>query len=470
MQKTGMNRYSYGLAYSDTVSKNDLITGFSNDLANVLDAVQEGDIFLETEADVAPYSEIEKNTEKKVGINDSGVPKIEWYNTGNGTLPRRRKRMYSSKNDDVFPQVESELPQLYHDDMLGVKIGEGHGGNRIILNKSVAYIGDGNDNYTNADFATLRFYSVFLNTSVNFLATITALTENWTPSWQASKFIGNAFNFYTYENVERSVSFQFKIFSTNDDEHKAAWERINFLSRLTMPQGYGEKVNYVQPPIIQLTMGDIYHKRPAFIETLSYSVDDTYTWDTDTPFYTLPKIINVDITLKLLLSKEGTQGKRLYDYGGRFPEIPSGNEKKKEIGADGIPLKNLPINPPKVTIPEPKIKIPGTPPLPPPVKTENPVKTTDKKPIPPKIEKKKPEPVVPKKTDKYIQKVPQFTPAKIDKTFVAKPVAAKPLVNQQSKNKLDLRAKKPETPFWKVKSFQGFGGGTFGGGGAGGSF
>jgi hypothetical protein len=467
INESAANLYSYSLKYSDTDGNRVIGSGFENDLSNVLDDYQRT-ADAETDEDITPYDDVEKNRKKSVGIQNKGVPKLAKDDVGQ--FSRRPKKRYSIKNDDVFPQVESELPQLYHDDMLGVKIGEGHGGSRIILNKSVAYIGDGNDNYTNADFATLRFYSVFLNTSVNFLATITALTENWTPSWQASKFIGNAFNFYTYENVERSVSFQFKIFSTNDDEHKAAWERINFLSRLTMPQGYGEKVNYLQPPIIQLTMGDIYHKRPAFIETLSYSVDDTYTWDTDTPFYTLPKIINVDITLKLLLSKEGTDGKRLYDYGGRYPEIPSGNEKKKEIGADGIPLKNLPLNPPKVTIPTPKITIPGTPPLPPPVKTENPVKTTDKKPIPPKIEKKKPDPVVPNKQDKYIQKVPQFTPAKIDKTFVAKPVAAKPLVNQQSKNKLDLRAKKPETPFWKVKSFQGFGGGTFGGGGAGGSF
>ena len=49
------------------------------------------------------------------------------------------------------------------------------------------------------------------------------------------------------------------------DEHQNAWERLNFLSRLTLPQGYGGQVNYVQPPIIQLTMGDIYHKRSAFI-------------------------------------------------------------------------------------------------------------------------------------------------------------------------------------------------------------
>ena len=310
-----------------------------------------------------------------------------------------------------------------------------------------------------------------MNTSINFLAKVTNLTENFTPSWETSKFIGSPFNFYTYESVERSVSFQFKIFSTNSDEHKAAWERLNALSKLTLPQGYGGQVNYVQPPIIQLTLGDIYHKRTSFIETLSYSVDDNYTWDIDTLGYTLPKIINVDVTLKLILSKNSTNGVRLYDYGKYDPSVPTKEQKQKDLDSGGQPIKNQPLNIPKVNIPAPKITVPGVTPTPPaPVKPENPVVVAPKKPIPKKIEEKKPEPVVPKKTNKYIQKVPQFTPAKIDKTFVAKPVAAKPLVNQQSKNKLDLRAKKPETPFWKVKSFQGFGGGTFGGGGAGGDF
>jgi hypothetical protein len=469
------NLYGYPLKYSDTKGKNNEQSGFDNDLADVLDSYQQ-QFNDETLDDVTPYTDIEKNREKKVGISNMGVPKIEWYNSGDGILPRRSKKRYSSKADDIWPQFEVELPQLFHDDMLEIKLGNGYGGSRLKVNESVPYEGNGSDALSDADFITLRFYSVFLGTSVNFLATITSLTENFTPSWETNKFIGSPFNFYTYESVERSVSFQFKIFSTNSEEHQSAWERLNFLSKLTLPQGYGGQVNYVQPPIIQLTMGDVYHKRTSFIETLSYSVDDNYTWDTNTPFYALPKIINVDITLKLILSKGSTNGVRLYDYGGKVPTVPTQAQKKKDLDSGGTPIKNKALNVPKVNIPAPKIPTPGgVPPVTPPVtivpvKPENPVTTTPKKEIPKKVKDKKPEPVVPKKTDKYLQKIPQTPPIPIDKTFVAKPPAAKALVNQQSKNKLDLRAKPAATPFWKVKTFKGFGGGDFGGGGAGGSF
>ena len=470
LDESAANLYSYSLKYSDTDGNSVQSSGFENDLTNILDDYQKSNL-AETIEDTQPYSEVEKNRKKSVGIENRGVPKLA--KDAVGQLSRRAKKRYSSISEGVTPQVETGLDALNYEAILPTRLGEGWGGSRLKVNESVPYEGNGNDEYETADFASLRFYSVFKNTSVNFLATITALTENWTPSWETNKFIGSPFNLYTYESVERNVSFQFKIFSTSDTEHQSAWQRLNFLSSLTLPQGYAGNVNYVQPPIIQFTMGDMYRKRTAFIETLSYTVDDSYTWDTDTPFFTLPKIINVDITLKLILSKNSTDAVRLYDYGSITPEIPSKQEVKNGLTADGTPIKNKPLVTPKVVIPAPKIPniTPGTPPIQPPtpVTPENPVKTAGKNPIPKKIKEKKPEPVVPKKADNYIQKVPQVPPIKVLTTGTVQAPAAKPLVNQTSKNKLDLRAKKPETPFWKYKNFQGFGGGDFGGGTAGGN-
>ena len=445
------NFYTSTIKYSRTKDLTNR-SEFPNDLSDIL-VSRQGNAY-ELPADITPYDDVDKNRQKSAGIDNDGVPKLEFYNKSS----KQAKKRYSSKADDISPQVETNLSQLFHDDMISIRQGDGYGNSRLIVNTKAPYEGDGDLKLSLADFITLRFYSVFLNTSVNFLSTITGLTENWTPSWETNKFIGSPFNFYTYESVERSVSFQFKIFSTDLDEHQNAWERLNFLSRLTLPQGYGGQVNYVQPPIIQLTMGDIYHKRSAFIETLSYTVDDTYTWDSDTYGYKLPKVISVDITLKLLLSKASTNGVNLYDYGDGTPNIASKKQKQNSSGADSIPIKNKPLVIPKVIIPAPKITIPGTPP-PPPVKVENPVVTTTKKPIPKKVKEKKPDPIVPKKENKYIQKVPQGPVIQTLTTGVAKSP-----YQQKLKSKIPLKPKKLIV-FPPVK----FGGGDFAGAGAGGS-
>lgn len=185
------------------------------------------------------------------------------------------------------------------------------------------------------DFVPLKFYSIAKGTAVNFRATITGLNENLSPSWESNKTLGNPFSYYTYSGIERSVTFTFKVFSLNAEEHKQAWERINFLTGLVYPaNGIGVSGNvFITPPFLKLTLGDMFKNAEGFIETLSYNVDDTYPWEigfdidrnSDVENYKLPRIINVDITYKFLdtmgdsyaIGQDGTfLANRFYSFGG----------------------------------------------------------------------------------------------------------------------------------------------------------
>jgi hypothetical protein len=146
-----------------------------------------------------------------------------------------------------------------------------------------------------ADFVTLKFKSPLLTPAqtVRFRATITGLTETMTPTWDTAKFIGNPFPLYTYNQVERMVTFNFKVFSLNMAEHVAAWEKLNFLTSLCYPQEYSNiysptdfennKMNnytHVTPPFIEFTLGSMFVNKYAIIDSLSYTVDDSYPWET----------------------------------------------------------------------------------------------------------------------------------------------------------------------------------------------
>jgi hypothetical protein len=144
-----------------------------------------------------------------------------------------------------------------------------------------------------SDFVLLKFSSPLLPAPKQawFRSTITGLTETVSPQWDSSKFIGNPFPLYTYNQVERTVQFTFKVYSTNAAEHIACWERINFLTSLCYPQEYSNiqvandisKLNsqtHVTPPFIKFTLGNMYEDRWAIIESLTYTVDDSYPWET----------------------------------------------------------------------------------------------------------------------------------------------------------------------------------------------
>lgn len=165
-------------------------------------------------------------------------------------------------------------------------------------------------NESEDDYAPLIFKAVG-GDSIQFRATIDGLTETFSPSWDSNKFAGNPFSYHTYTGIERSVGFNFKIFSLNLDEHKIAWDKLNELTGLVYPLGYNSNSS-IKPPFIQFTLGDLYKKKYSFIDSLSYTFDDTTPWEIDEKGYRLPTMISVSIGLKFLETRGNTSGKKFY--------------------------------------------------------------------------------------------------------------------------------------------------------------
>jgi hypothetical protein len=195
------------------------------------------------------------------------------------------------------------------------------------------------------DFITLKFKSKSTGETANFRATVTGISETVSPSWDTSKFIGSPFNYYTYSSIERSVSFNFKVYSTTPLQHIAAWQRINFLTGLAYPQGYNGP--YVIPPFITFTLGSLYKNKDAYIDSLSYTMDDTAGWEigsigvgeyakiqingdsTIMKNYKCPIVVDVAITLKFVETSNNTIGKNFYGFD-RLPR--AGGSATGEIG------------------------------------------------------------------------------------------------------------------------------------------
>jgi len=179
------------------------------------------------------------------------------------------------------------------------------------------------------DYVPLKFLSVGTSTMVVFRGTITGLSEQFSPSWDSSRFIGSPFNFYTYQSIERTVQFSFKVFSLTKDEHRICWQKLAHLSSLCYPQNYTDAGNAVTAPFLKFTMGDMFRDKECFIENMSYNIDDNYPWeiglnDKSLQNYRLPTIVEVTMTLKFIEAKSNT-------YNTVFDKT-SGLQDKTQIG------------------------------------------------------------------------------------------------------------------------------------------
>ena len=293
----------------------------------------------------------------------------------------------------AVPVFSKEPKQMYSKtklmDSLEVKKGMRNGSDE--LNRIVQYNStDGlkpNDNerdpnlpsLKSLDLVELKFWSVAKQAAVNFRATLTGITETISPTWDTQKFVGNPFNFYTYSNIERSVNFAFKIYALNADELKACWQKINFLTNLTYPQGYSGGIAVV-PPFIRFTLGSMHVNKEAFISDLSYEIPDDAPWETGEDGmdeYILPKIVNVTMALKLVETVGSTyqmgvaerkavaegktadgkvvpavpaapgiaaSAKRLYGYGASNPNQILNVDTAKNLDKGGDPLKQTQVS------------------------------------------------------------------------------------------------------------------------------
>jgi hypothetical protein len=280
-------------------------------------------------------------------------------------IPSRPTKLQQLQNK--YPKVISRERQ-YSLEKKGIRNGSD------ILNQSPTWYSEdgtppplGNDKtLDDFDLIPFRFWSISKKTGVSFRATITGLSETVSPSWNTSKFIGNPYNFYTYEGVERSVSFTFKLYALNGEELKRMWEKLSFLNTFAYPQQYAAP--YVTPPFMKFTLGNMYKDKEGFVESLTFTIDDTTPWETGIPHinssglpylddslvdYKLPTIIDVQMTIKFVESQStywnGNNPKRVYYYG-----VDRSVQTKSEI--DGLMIMDGTAVAPLSALPEGQVQ------------------------------------------------------------------------------------------------------------------
>ena len=137
---------------------------------------------------------------------------------------------------------------------------------------------------------------------VFFRAFIEGLSENISPNYNPTQYIGRSEPVYTYGQTERDINFTLKLFAQTKTELSSIYEKMNALTSLCYPQyledtfetgevnannepikrSYG---NRMKPPLTKLRMGELYGNRRnelmGYIKSISYAVDQTSPYEVD---------------------------------------------------------------------------------------------------------------------------------------------------------------------------------------------
>jgi len=160
------------------------------------------------------------------------------------------------------------------------------------------------------DFVKFMFHDLNTNERFRFRAYIENVSEDFSPNWQEVKILGRADSPYIYQGFERSVSVSFKVAALSRGDLMLMWDQLERLAKTTVPR-YQANAK-MKGPLIKFTLGNWFINTPAFIRSLSYTVDNESPWEinlSDSGIYgknatsdnvgELPMIVSVQVSMQI---------------------------------------------------------------------------------------------------------------------------------------------------------------------------
>jgi len=127
------------------------------------------------------------------------------------------------------------------------------------------------------DFIKFMFHDLNTNERFRFRAYIENVSEDFNPNWQEVKILGRADSPYIYQGFERSLSISFKAAALSRGDLMLMWDQLERLAKTTVPQYQTDAK--MKGPLIKFTLGNWFINTPAFIKSLSYTVDNETPWE-----------------------------------------------------------------------------------------------------------------------------------------------------------------------------------------------
>ena len=152
------------------------------------------------------------------------------------------------------------------------------------------------DAFINKDLIKFYFYDIYNQKYIPFRATVKSISERSVSSWDDFQYIGNADKVYNYKGFTRGLGFSFNVVAMSVKELLPMWQRINYLMGLTKPANY--KNGFIVPPLVMLTIGDIYNNQPIVINSISMTIPDNATWETVSDSYNISQLQYLNGRLK----------------------------------------------------------------------------------------------------------------------------------------------------------------------------
>jgi len=132
-----------------------------------------------------------------------------------------------------------------------------------------------------SDFVKLVFDIITPEDSyfLQFRAFLDQFSDSFSGDWSATKYIGRAEDFYTYNGFTRQISLGFKIAAATRAEMNPLYEKITALASVVTPTYGGSESKFMRGTIARVTVGEYLYNVPGIIESVDFNWQTDYPWE-----------------------------------------------------------------------------------------------------------------------------------------------------------------------------------------------
>lgn len=134
-----------------------------------------------------------------------------------------------------------------------------------------------------------------------FRGYVTGITENLTPTWNPTTYIGRSEDVWIYQKAERDLSFNLRVAPSNKKQLEYMYQKMEALTSLVYP--FYTDTNRMQPPFVGLYMAHIGSKSTdqfAYIKSMTYTVNEQGDWDAMSQS---PRVFDIALSFQILNKK-----------------------------------------------------------------------------------------------------------------------------------------------------------------------
>jgi gas vesicle protein len=161
------------------------------------------------------------------------------------------------------------------------------------------------------DMIDVLFYDVVNKRAVPFRAFITAISERVQPTYEEVPYIGRSERNVVYVRSKREVSFTLQVYAFAEAELTNVWDKINYVTGLCYPSAYDVENGFMTPPVMKLTIGNLYRNQPGYITSLTNQIEDGVSWET-TDGFQVPRGISMQVQFSILEKSQMHTGRGFY--------------------------------------------------------------------------------------------------------------------------------------------------------------